>query len=144
MKCRMMFVLALLMSVSFAAFAQSPSDKLFRDLESQISHAVVTKDASAMDKLFANDYTSVSVSGHVRTRAEIIGAYSHGTISIKTSRPENMTVRQYRDFAIVIGVVTVSGVDGTTDISGKYTFTRIYKRDSGAWRAVSFQATPVK
>jgi hypothetical protein len=97
-----------------------------------------------MDRLFASDYISVGVSGHVRSRAEIIDAYSHGTISIKTSRPENMNVRQYRDFAIVIGLVTVSGVDGTTDISGKYTFTRIYKRDSGTWRAVSFQATPVK
>jgi hypothetical protein len=38
----------------------------------------------------------------------------------------------------------MSGKDGNDDISGRYAFTRVYKKDAGEWRAVSFQATPVK
>jgi Domain of unknown function (DUF4440) len=57
---------------------------------------------------------------------------------------EKITVRQYDDFTIVVGLVTVEGKEGDRDISGRYAFTRVYKNNSGEWQAVTFQATPVK
>jgi ketosteroid isomerase-like protein len=126
------------------AFAQSPTDKVFLELENRISHAVVTRNAAEMNELFASDYTSVGVSGQIRSRAEVIEAYSNGRLALSASQTGKMTVRQYGDIAVVVGLVTVSGTDGGTDISGRYAFTRVYKRDSGEWRAVTFQATVVK
>jgi uncharacterized protein (TIGR02246 family) len=127
-----------------AAVANDTPEKTFRDLEDQISHAVMTKDASAMSSLFASDYTSVGVSGHIRSRAEVIEAYTSGRLAIRKAKTGQITVRQYGDFAIVVGQITVSGKEGSKDISGQYAFTRVYKQDSGKWLALSFQATPVR
>jgi len=143
MKSAIAIALTLLMSVPIA-FAEGTSDQVFRDLENRISHAVMTGDAAEMNKLFASDYTSVGVSGKIRLRAEVIDAYSSRRLAISAAQTEKITVRQYGDIAIVVGFITVSGKEGDTDISGRYAFTRVYKRDSGEWRAVSFQATLVK
>jgi hypothetical protein len=143
MRIGIAIILSLLMSVSIA-FAEGAADQLFRDLENRISHAVMTGDAAEMNKLFASDYTSVGVSGTIRSRAEVIDAYSSRKLAISAAQTEKITVRQYGDIAIVVGFITVSGKEGDTDISGRYAFTRVYKRDSSEWRAVSFQATLVK
>jgi len=132
-----------LISVSLAVAEDTP-DQVFRDLENRISHAVMTKDTAEMNRLFASDYTSVGVSGKIRSRAEVIEAYSSGKLAIATAQTGKITVRQYGDMAIVVGLITVSGKEGSTDISGQYAFTRVYKRDAGKWLAVSFQATPVR
>ena len=136
-------ILALIVFVPAAVSADSP-DRVFRDLEGRISHAVITRDVTEMTKLFADDYTSVGISGQIRSRAEIIEAYSSGRLAISAVQTGTITVRQYGDIAIVIGFVTVSGKDGGTDISGRYAFTRAYRRDSSGWRAISFQATLAK
>jgi uncharacterized protein (TIGR02246 family) len=143
MKTGIAIILCLLMSFPIAS-AESTSDQVFRDLENRISHAVMTRDAAEMNKLFASDYTSVGVSGRIRSRAEVIEAYSNGRLALSASQTDKMSVRQYGDIAVVVGFVTVSGTDGGTNISGRYAFTRVYKQDSGEWRAVTFQATLVK
>jgi ketosteroid isomerase-like protein len=97
-----------------------------------------------MNKLFASDYVSVGVSGKIRSKAEVIQVYSTGQLVSTSAQIDQLTVRQYGEFAIVIGFITISGKDGATDISGKYAFTRVYRRERNEWLAVSFQATLVK
>jgi hypothetical protein len=143
MKSVMALALTLLLSVSLV-FAEEKPDKAFRELEDRITHAVVTKDAGEMNKLFASDYVSVGVSGQIRSKAEIIDAYTSGKLAITSAQTEKITVRQYKDFAIVVGFVTVAGKDGSRDISGRYAFTRVYKNDTDEWHAVSFEATLVR
>jgi ketosteroid isomerase-like protein len=143
MKRAIAVVLILLAAVQFG-IAGDTDEQVFRDLENRISHAVMTRDVAEMGSLFASDYTSVGVSGHIRSRAEVIEAYSSGRLAIASAQTGNMTVRGYGDLAIVVGLITVSGKEGSTDISGQYAFTRVYKRDASKWLAVSFQATPVK
>jgi uncharacterized protein (TIGR02246 family) len=143
MKSVIAIALIMLISVSLAVAEDTP-DQVFRDLENRISHAVMTKDPAEMNKLFASDYTSIGVSGKIRSRAEVIAAYSSGTLAISTAHTDKIAVRRYGDIAIVVGSITVSGKEGSTDISGQYAFTRVYKRDSSEWLAVSFQATLVK
>jgi hypothetical protein len=143
MKHAIAIALTLLISVSLALSEETP-EKLFLDLENRISHAVMTKDATEMNKLFASDYTSVGVYGKIRLKAEVIEASSSGRLAISAAQVDKLTVRQYGDIAIVVGFITVSGKDGATDVSGRYAITRVYKRDSGEWHALSFQATLVK
>ena len=137
-------VVLILMSSVALAFAENSDEQVFRDLENRISHAVMTRDVAEMASLFASDYTSVGVSGHIRSRAEVLQAYSSGRLVISTAQTGKMTIRHYGDVAIVVGLITVSGKEGSTDISGEYAFTRVYEREAGKWLAVSFQATPVK
>jgi ketosteroid isomerase-like protein len=143
MKRLIMFCLAMMMSFS-TAFAVGESDQVFRDLEGQISHAVMIGDVKAMNNLLATNYESVGFSGQVRSKAEVMAAYSGGNLAISDAHEDKTTVRQFGDTAIIIGVLTLTGKDGSTDISGHYTFTRVYKRTNGKWQAISFQATPTK
>ena len=143
MKRAIAVALILLAAAQFGV-AGDTDEQVFRDLENRISHAVMTRDVAEMGSLFASDYTSVGVSGHIRSRADVIEAYSSGRVAIATAQTGKMTVREYGDVAIVVGLITVSGKEGSTDISGQYAFTRVYKRDAGKWLAVSFQATLVK
>jgi ketosteroid isomerase-like protein len=140
MKTAIAVALMLLMSISLAIAEDTP-EQVFRDLENRIARAVMTKDATEMNKLFASDYTSVGIYGRIRSKAEVIEASSSGRLAISAAQVEKLTVRQYGDVAIVVGFVKVSGKDGATDVSGRYAITRVYKRDSGDWHAVSFQAT---
>jgi ketosteroid isomerase-like protein len=126
------------------AIAGDAAEQVFRGLENRISHAVMTKDAAEMNKLFASDYTSVGVSGKIRSKTEVIDAYASGNLAISAAQIEKITVREYTDIAIVVGFLTISGKDGDRDVSGRYAFTRVYKKDSSEWHAVSFQATLVK
>jgi ketosteroid isomerase-like protein len=143
MKRAIAVALILLAAVQLGV-AGDTDEQVFRDLENRISLAVMTRDMTEMGSLLASDYTSVGVSGHIRSRAEVLQAYSSGRLVMSAAQTGKMTVRQYGDIAIVVGLITVSGKDGSTDISGQYAFTRVYKRDSGKWIAVSFQATPVR
>jgi uncharacterized protein (TIGR02246 family) len=136
--------IGLILLMAVLAIAEDTPEQIFRDLENRISHAIMTRDTAEMSKLFASDYTSIGVSGKIRSRSEVIEAYSSGKLAISTAHTDKITVRQYEDIAIVVGFITISGKEERADISGQYAFTRVYKRDSGKWLAVSFQATPVK
>jgi ketosteroid isomerase-like protein len=143
MKSIAIATLVFMMSV-FATNAAGESDKVFRDLENRISHAVMTGDVKAMDSLLAANYESVGFSGQVRSKAEVMAAYAGGKLAISDAHEDKTSVRQFGDTAIIIGVLSLTGKDGSTNISGHYTFTRVYKRTNGKWQAISFQATPTK
>lgn len=135
--------LTLVILVSLAP-AQKPPETLFRDLENKIAHAFITKDATQLNKLLTSDYVSVGGSGQMWSRAEIIDAFVSGRRAVSAPEIGKITVRQYADTAIVVGFFAMSGKDGDKDISGRYAFTRVYRKDAGEWRAVSFEATPVR
>jgi hypothetical protein len=143
MKSVVTVFLSLMMSASTAVAMQVP-DQMFLDLESRISHAAMNKDVTEMNNLLASNYVSVGFSGQIRTKTEVIDAYSSGKIVIGSSHEENVTVRQFGSTAILVGLLTLEGKEGNTAISGHYAFTRVYIRNDGKWQAVSFQATPVK
>jgi ketosteroid isomerase-like protein len=57
-------------------------------------------------------------------------------------------VRVYGDAAVVTGRATIkgqlkTGADSAQDISGQYRYTRVYVKQQGQWRLVSFQFAPV-
>jgi ketosteroid isomerase-like protein len=143
MKGALAIALTLLISVSLASAQETP-EKHFRDLENRIAHAVIAKDAAQLNKLYTSDYISVGGAGQIWSRAEIIDACTSGKRAISAAQIEKITVRQYADTAIVVGFFTMSGKDGDRDISGRYAFTRVYKKESSEWRALSFQATLVQ
>jgi ketosteroid isomerase-like protein len=143
MKSAIAIAVTLLISISLA-FAEETPEKLFRNLETRIAQAAIAKDATQLNKLYASDYISVGGAGQIWSKAEVIDSLTSGRRAITAAQVEKITVRQYADTAIVVGTLTMSGKDGDKDITGRYAFTRVYKRDSGEWHAVSFQSTPVK
>jgi ketosteroid isomerase-like protein len=52
-------------------------------------------------------------------------------------------VRTFGETAVVIGVATVTATTKGEDESGDYTFTDVFVKQKGEWKAASGQATQV-
>jgi ketosteroid isomerase-like protein len=143
MKNAIAIALTLLIAVLLALADETP-EKVFLDLENRIAHAVIAKDGAELNKLYTSDYVTVGSTGLIRSKAEVIDAVTSGRRAVSAAQIEKITVRQSGDTAIIVGFLTMSGKDGDKDMSGRFAFTRVYRRESGEWHAVSFQATPAK
>ena len=54
-----------------------------------------------------------------------------------------LKVRTYGDTAVVIGIATIAAKIKGEDESGDYSFTDVFVKQKGEWKAASGQATPV-
>ncbi len=64
-----------------------------------------------------------------------------GKIHYDTMEISEMAVRVYGDTAVVTARAEVKGSNLGQDFSGPYRFTRVWIRQNGEWKAVSYQAT---
>jgi Domain of unknown function (DUF4440) len=64
-----------------------------------------------------------------------------GTMHITSLDLNDLKVRIYGDTAVVTSRADLEGTNGTSPISGKYRYTRVYNRRLGQWKIVSFEAS---
>jgi ketosteroid isomerase-like protein len=110
-------------------------------LEMQWRQAQLSNDVGAMDRLLADDYIGISASGTIETKAEALALRRAGTLHITTLDLNDLKVRVYGDTAVVTSRADLEGTNGTSNISGKYRYTRVYNRRFGQWKIVSFEAS---
>jgi ketosteroid isomerase-like protein len=109
----------------------------------QLNQAALKGDAATYDKLLADDYISINVLGGTSTKAQILENMKSGKAKFDAIEVLDSKVRVYGDAALVIGLANVKGRSGDTDISGQYRSVRVWIKQKGQWKTVSFQATRV-
>jgi ketosteroid isomerase-like protein len=128
-------------------FAQSGPDgaaeREVRDMERQWREAWLTADATALDRIHADDYMSIPNIGSVSTKAEVMADVRRGAFRYSRMEHTEMTVRVYGITAVVVGRTTNEGHRGERDVSGDFRYTRIYVKRNGQWRAVLAQYTRI-
>lgn len=90
-------LLAVLFAVS-AVSAQTDNAKIEKEiinLRSEIRQAVKTKDASALEKYFAEGFTHTHASGKVDGKKELIAFFIKGEPSIEDVDPEEIRVNVF-------------------------------------------------
>lgn len=110
-------------------------------LEMQWRDAVVTNNVKQMEHLLADDYLGISANGTVETKAEAVAQRRAGTIRIKSLILSDIKVRVYGKTAVVTSRAELTGVNGQSDISGNYRYTRVYNKRFGQWKIISFEAS---
>jgi ketosteroid isomerase-like protein len=112
-------------------------------LEMQWRDAVVSNNVSQMDHLLADDYIGISANGTVETKTQELAQRKAGTVRIQSLDLSDLKVRVYGDTAVVTSRAALTGINGQSDISGNYRYTRVYNKRLGQWKIVSFEASRI-
>jgi ketosteroid isomerase-like protein len=145
-----MFLSAALLSVIFfgaaslrAADAAGPTvEQQLTKMENDWADSYVRRDPSFVERITTDDFMFVGPDGSVSNKADYIKAIT-GDTTFTTFKINSLKVRTYGDTAVVIGNATISAKTKGEDESGDYSFTDIFVKQKGEWKAASGQATQV-
>jgi ketosteroid isomerase-like protein len=137
-----------LLSFAFAQSApgqnaeNSNSEKEVREMIEKYRTALLQRDIAALEKIWADDYVFVNVSGELLTKAQrLANAKSGATTLDSIKEEENITVRVYQNSAVATSRVTIKGQYSGRPTSGQYRSTHVWVKGSSGWQLVSNQLT---
>ena len=129
------------------------AEREIRELESQLSRAVVAGDRGLFDRMLAGDFTHTSHSGQFKTRAEWMaedkvdsrqGKPQAGKTTYEAFDVDDLAVRIYGETAVVTGRSSPKGRTAKGEpIRGQYRFLRVWVKRDGHWQVVAFQGTRI-
>jgi uncharacterized protein (TIGR02246 family) len=120
------------------------SEQEIRTLEDERNRAILKGDASALERMTADDYTFITLRGELRTKSEIVKGFQSGSFKYESRTISDLNIRVYGDTAVVTGRSTQKGSENGKDYSGDYRFTRVYVKHNGRWLTVALQTTLVQ
>jgi hypothetical protein len=139
----------LLLAMTLPAHALFPKreahavHKQIENLEMEWRQAQVDNNIAEIDRLLADDYVGITANGTIETKSQAIAQRKAGTIRITSLDLDDLKIRLYGDTAVVTSKADLQGVNGQSDISGKYRYTRVYNLRLGQWKIVSFEASRI-
>jgi hypothetical protein len=129
------------------------AEREVRELEAQLSRAVVRGDRAFFERVLAADFTHTSHAGKFKTRAEWMaedkvenrqGKPQAGKTTYEAFDVDDLAVRIYGETAVVTGRSTPKGRNAKGEpIRGRYRFLRVWVKRGGGWQAVAFQGTRI-
>lgn len=108
-------------------------------LDRELMDATVRKDRTLMERTALERFVFVNPGGGVQERGAAPEA------NIESAQTDNVVVRVDGDTAILTGRVMVKGTLATgADISGQYTYMRVFVKRKDQWRLVAMSAVPIQ
>ena len=140
---RLMMVLAFTIAASTLALAQGGNvEQSIKALTEQLTQASLKGDAATFDKLLADDYIVIGITGSL-TKADVVQSFKSGKLKYDAINVSDMKVRVYGDTALVNATLNIKGHLGATDISGQFRTVRVWVKRKGQWQSVSHQYTRI-
>ena len=143
---RLSFCLALIaVLVAPASWAQGPrtTEQELIKLENDWKGAVVKRDKSALQQLYADDYLSTDSEGGLWNKAEDISIDTTGVFKLESFKFADMKVRVYGDVALVTGRISLAGTSNRQQLSSQFRFTDAFVKHDGRWQVASTQLTSI-
>lgn len=149
-------LISFLIAAASYTFAQAPAkeaktdesvEQQVRKLEQERVHALVRGDLKALDRILASDLIYIHSSGLVDTKASFIGSLKSGALKYESMDHDDISVRMFPNFALIIGRSAVkvrSGGEGAELRSLQLRFTCSYARRGGRWQMVGWQSTRIQ
>ena len=108
-------------------------------LDRELMDAAVRKDRAVFEKVASEHYVFVNPGGGIQER----GAPADGP-NLESIQTENVMVRVDGDIAVLTGKAMVKGKFANgTDISGPYTYMRVFAKQKGQWRLAAVSIVPI-
>ena len=127
-----------------ASFGASAETEL-KAIEQQWLDAYIKGDAAFLKNLEAEDYSIVDSDGTVTTKAQDVKSVTDKTFVLKSASMSDAKCRMMGDnYAVVTGMLKMSGSDEGKEFSGDYRFLDVFEKKDGKWMAVSSQLTKIK
>jgi ketosteroid isomerase-like protein len=114
-------------------------------LEEQWRKAQLAGDVATMDRMLAEDFIGISMSGQVNTKAQQLERVRTRKLVVSKIDLSDMKVKLVGSVAIVTSQADVEGTSEGASVKGMYRYTRVYQRHpSGEWKITSFEATRIQ
>ena len=150
MKSILGFLIVLLLAVCAPTSSSRAADTGRSDEEQQIKKierewldAIVKRDTAYLQKIEAPDFAMTGPDGKVLSKEEDIKNTTGGATVFDEITLDDVKVRFYGDTAIANGSGMVKGREKKKDVSGKYSWTDVFVKMDGEWKAVSGHVTAV-
>jgi len=112
-------------------------------LENEWNDAVVKRDAAALEKIEADDYTFIDAEGTLWTKAQDVATFKSGDYVATSMVADELKVRVYGHVAVVTGRNTIKAQFKGKDISGQYRYTDTWVKRGGRWQCVATHSSKI-
>jgi ketosteroid isomerase-like protein len=100
-------------------------------------------DVAALDGMAVEDFTLVGPLGFVLDREQWLARYQTGDLVTKSLNWDQVSVREYGDTAVAIGVHTQQAEFKGNPADGSFRATHILVRREGSWRLAGIHLSPM-
>jgi uncharacterized protein (TIGR02246 family) len=112
-------------------------EEAIRKLDNERIQAQLHADATALDRIYAADFTGVGPSGTVRTKPQVILDFTSGDLKYQSITTDDVQVRVYGNTAVETGRATMNGQDKGRTVPRAPRYTRVRVKQQGRWRLVA-------
>lgn len=119
----------------------TPDVKELLRLESVWNDAHQNGDATALDKLWADDLEVTVPKMPVMSKADVLGFARSGRMKFERYQTSEVKVRVYGDAAVVSGRLQRTRTLNGKTLDDNWNFLKVYVRHNSRWQVVAFQAS---
>src|SRR5689334_13480482 len=116
---------------------QTSVEEVIKKLDDERIQAQIHADATALDRIYADDFIGVGPSGRVRTKPQVISDFTSGDLKFQSITTDDVQVRVYENTAVETGRSTMIGQDKGRTVPRETRFTRVWVKQQGRWRLVA-------
>jgi len=129
---------------SAAQGADTAAEQEVRQTIEKYRTALVQKDATTLERIWADDYTFTNGAGEIHSKADRLANLKSGATSLDSiSEEEDMKVRIHGNVAVANSRVTIKGQYSGKQTSGQYRTIHVWVKGATGWQLVANQLTPV-
>jgi ketosteroid isomerase-like protein len=138
----MLTILSLLV-VPLAWSQGGNAEQQIKKVTDEVTAAMLKADTNSLEKLLADDFTSIHTNGALFTKAQEIENVKSGAIKWDKSDVQELKIRVYGHTAVATMLVSFKGTISGNSYSGTNRATRVWVKQNGTWKCVSYQVTRV-
>lgn len=129
-------------SATNSASSSANTDADVKKLVSDLAAALSKNDVAALDKIYGDDYTLVTQTGEVLTKAQRLDAIKSGDLKFENVVFSDVKVRGYGDTAVAIANSTGRSTNKGQTRDTNYRVTFVANKTKDGWRFVSAHLSP--
>jgi ketosteroid isomerase-like protein len=115
-----------------------------KQIERDMGQAMVAADIEKLNRIFADDWTSIGASGAVVTKERMLSNFKSGVHRLEAFELGPMDVQVKANVAVVHGSVTEKRTQAGKDVSGEYVWMDLIEKRNGTWVVVRSAGAKVK
>jgi ketosteroid isomerase-like protein len=116
---------------------KSSVEQTIKQLDNERIEAQIHADATALDRIYADDFIGIGPSGTLRHKPEVLSDFTSGHLKFQSITTDEVQVRIYENTAVETGLSTMVGQDKGKAVPRDNRFTRVWVKQQGHWRLVA-------
>ncbi len=143
---RILVAAFVVLSAAVLTFGQPQSAKATQDekvakviskLDDERIQAQIHADATALDRIYSDDFIGIGPSGTMRTKPEVLSDFTSGNLKFQSITTSDVRIRVYANTAVETGISIMTGQDRGKAVPRDNRFTRVWIKRQGKWQLVA-------